>query len=140
MNSVVGPVEQAVTSDGVSIAFQAIGQGPPMLVLPTPGFPLRYEEAAATKGGLRQKVHDSCSIVSWESPGIGLSDRSAVDFSMDAWVRHATAVAERLRPPVPVYAGTFSGPVAITLAAQRPDLVSHLVLVDTGVAGSDYCN
>ena len=137
MNSHVGPVEHVVAGDGVSIAYQGIGQGPPVLVIPTIGFPLRLEEEAMSSARLGAKLHNSCTFVSWEQRGIGLSDQTPTDFSVNAWVQDATAVAEALGPPVPVFARAFSGPVAVTLAAKRPDLVSELVLVDTGACAEE---
>ena len=139
LNSHVGPVEHVVAGDGVSIAYQGIGQGPPVLVIPTIGFPLRLEEETTTSSAtLGAKLQNSCTFVSWEQRGIGLSDQTPTDFSMNAWVQDAAAVAEALGPPVPVYGRTLSGPVAVTLAAKRPDLVSGLVLVDTGACAEEF--
>lgn len=137
MDSRVGPVEQTVASDGVPVAYQGIGQGPPVLWVPNPGFPLRIYEETVARPSLGPKLHRSCTLVSWEHRGIGYSDRSTADFSMDALIRDASAVVEAIGPPIPVFATAFSGPIAITLAAQRPDLVSQLVLVDTGAVGEE---
>jgi class 3 adenylate cyclase len=137
MGSQVGPVEYVAAGDGVSIAYQGVGQGPPVLLIPNNGFPLRLEEESIVIAGLLQKHQTSHTQGSLESRGFGYLDSVAPDFSIDGWVQDAVAVAEALGSPVPVYGRGFSGPVAIALVAQRPDLVSELVLVDTGAWGQE---
>jgi len=66
-----------------------------------------------------------------------MSDRSVVDFSLDAWIKDASAVAESVGGPMPVYAHSTQGPAALAFAARRPDLVSHLILLATGSSGAE---
>jgi class 3 adenylate cyclase len=66
-----------------------------------------------------------------------MSDRSVTDFSLDAWVADAAAVAESVGHPLPVYASGLQGPAAIAFAVRRPDLVSHLILMATGANGAE---
>jgi class 3 adenylate cyclase len=68
---------------------------------------------------------------------MGMSDRSVADFSLNAWIADAAAVAESVGHPLPVYASGLAGPAAIAFAVHHPDLVSHLILRATGAVGEE---
>jgi class 3 adenylate cyclase len=133
----VGPVEYVTSADGVAIAFQRFGQGPTILLFPTLPRVLRVHpevEVLRGSGDLAQLT----SVVMWDPRGFGMSDRDAAPTSLDAWIKDATAVAEAVGAPLPVYASAQSGPIAIAFAAQRPDLVSHLILAHTLANGAGF--
>jgi class 3 adenylate cyclase/pimeloyl-ACP methyl ester carboxylesterase len=75
----------------------------------------------------------------WYDPrGTGLSDRDAIDFSMEAMMRDLEAVIDRtgLRS-FAVSAFVDAVPIAVTYAATFPDRVSHLMLIDGWTNSSD---
>jgi class 3 adenylate cyclase len=75
----------------------------------------------------------------WYNPrGTGLSDREAVDFSMEAMMRDLEAVIERSGLQSFVVMAIGDGvPVAVTYAATFPGHVSHLILIDGWTNHSD---
>ncbi len=83
-------IQYAKTSDGVSIAFCVMGDGPPLVFVPPPPFchvQLDWDTSFHFKGWAR-----AFRFVWYDSRGTGLSDRDAIDFSMDAMLRDIEAV------------------------------------------------
>ena len=66
-----------------------------------------------------------------------MSDSPVTDMSVEAWAADAEAIIEAVGPPLPVYASSLEGPIALLLVYQRPDLVSHLILSSTGADGQE---
>jgi len=84
-------IQYAKTSDGVNIAYAEFGEGRPLIVVGSPGlchaalsckvFEYFYRPLAA-----------SFRVVDYDSRGAGLSDRDAIDFSMEAMISDLEAV------------------------------------------------
>jgi class 3 adenylate cyclase len=132
-------IQYAKTSDGVSIAFWTIGEGPPILWLPasvavSTSFLWRLE------GPRRQfeRLSATRKLIQLDFRGMGDSDRDAPDRSLKAYVLDVEAVAGRLALDRFALMGPiWSGPVAIACAARLADRVSHLILAETAAQGSD---
>ena len=115
------------TSDGVNIAYYAVGNGPPLLNVEFPSNLLAtwkmqrpYYEAASR----------IFTLISYDARGFGLSDRNITDFSIDAMVLDIEAVlddagVETVRM---LATGGWTAPVAVAFAARHPTRVSQLVL------------
>jgi len=120
-------IQYARTSDGVSIAYYAIGNGPPLLNVEFPSSLL-----AAWK--LQQQYYEiaagAFTLISYDARGFGLSDRSVTDFSIDGMVCDIEAVLDRLGiKSVRILAnGGWTTPVSVAFAARHPESVSNLVL------------
>src|SRR5262249_50796447 len=76
------------------------------------------------------------TVVRWDRPGFGLSDRHAVDLSAEGEL----ALLDRLggsfgAASVAVLAADDAGPTMVRLAARRPGLVSRLALFGTAADG-----
>ena len=111
-------IQYAKTSGGVSIAYSEAGEGRPLISMGSPGFShaeLSWETFSAITQPLAAKYH----VVSYDSRGTGLSDRSAIDFSMEAMMRDLEAVVERTGFNSFVLAAWTSGvPIAVTLRSR----------------------
>lgn len=128
------PVHFAHASDGVTIAFGAIGGGRPLLLVPgwishveldmeNPHY-ARFIEAL-TSGGRRR-------VIRLDMRGTGLSDREISDTSVRSRARDIEAVIDHMGlESVAVFAWSMGGPPAIVYAAEHPDKVSHLILHGT---------
>jgi class 3 adenylate cyclase len=124
----------ARASDGVTIAYSTMGEGPPLLVGPSwvshlememdnPAHVEFYE--GLSQGGQRR-------LIRFDVRGCGLSDRRVEDISMEARARDLEAVIDHLGlDSVAIFASSHSGPPAIIYAATHPEKVSHLVLYAT---------
>jgi len=130
-------IQYAKTSDGVSIAFCVMGEGTPLVMVPPP--PLSHAQLAwETWGYLLKPLAQRFRVVWYDSRGSGLSDRDAVDFSMEAMVRDLDAVVAQTALERFALCSIGDGvPIAVTSAAAWPERVSHLILVDGWVKNSD---
>ena len=131
-------IQYARTSDGVDIAFATAGDGPPLLVVPAP--PLTHVHAAwETFAHLYQPLAERFHLVWFDSRGTGLSDRDAIDFSMDAMIRDLEAVAGGAGlTDFALSAVDASVPIAVTYATIHPEKISSLILADGLTKFSDY--
>jgi class 3 adenylate cyclase len=130
-------IQYAKTTDGIDIAFATAGDGPPLLVVPSTPFShvqAVWETLAHTYQPLAERFH----LVWYDSRGSGLSDREAIDFSMDAMVRDLEAVVESAGLTSFAMSARVNGvPIAATYAASRPEKILSLVLVDGWMKVSD---
>lgn len=118
------------TSDGVSIAYFAIGSGRTLVYMPP--MPWTHIELEWNVDDLRraaETVAQAGKYIRYDGRGCGLSERSARDFSLEAMVRDLEAVVEAVEPgPFALMATQWMAMPALRYALQRPDRVSALVL------------
>ena len=123
-------VQYAKTSDEVDIAFASLGEGPPLVTLPL--FAISHVQRLwAMFPNVFQSLTRTFRLIWYDSRGTGLSDRDAIDFSMEAMMRDLEAVIDRTG--LQEFAvSTFwdAVPIALTYATTFPDRVSHLNLID----------
>jgi len=131
-------VQYAKTSDGVNIAFASTGEGPPLVRVSNPGYSHVQRDWAIFADHFNQLAR-SFRLISYDSRGTGLSDRDAIDFSMEAMVNDFEAVVDRTGlPSFAVLAFGDAVPMAVTYAVGLPDRVSHLILIDGWTNPADY--
>ena len=122
-------VQYAKSSDGVSIAYCAIGEGLPLFTVNpcVSHVQLEWQLYPQFYGALAR----SFRLIWYDSRGTGLSQRDNLDFSLAARLRDLTAVIDRTKTETFVVAGfNLGAPIAIAYAAQAPDHISHLIVVD----------
>jgi len=136
-------IRYCTTADGASIAYYTMGEGHPLVVTSyviwshlrlQPSF-REYQRSRSGQG-----LGRGLQVIRLDARGTGLSDRLSLDFSMGARLLDLEAVVERLKLRRFAILGSVHGaPAAIAYAAEHPERVSHLILVD-GYArgGSDY--
>jgi pimeloyl-ACP methyl ester carboxylesterase len=118
--------------DGVRLVCRDYGgDGLPVLLLH--GLAGHSEEWAETASWLTRRHR----VVALDARGHGRSERVPADVSPEAHVADAAFVVERLGlSPVVVVGQSLGGVTALGLAADRPDVVQGLVLVDASPAGA----
>jgi class 3 adenylate cyclase len=127
----VQPAIQYVrTADGVRIAYWELGEGAPLVVMPsTPYTHVRLEWEIPECREWYQRLSRGRRLVRYDSRGFGLSDRQVADFSLEAQILDLEAVVDRLGlGTFALFASGDSGLVAIAYAARHPEHVSHLLL------------
>jgi len=130
-------VQYARTSDGVSIAFASMGEGPPLVRVISPGF-AHVQRDWTTFPGALQPLTRTFRLIWYDPRGSGLSDRDEIDFSMEAMMRDLEAVIDRTGlESFAILAMASSVPVAVTYAATFADRVSHLICIDGWANSSD---
>jgi pimeloyl-ACP methyl ester carboxylesterase len=124
-------LEFVLERDGVRLTgLDFGGEGPPVLLLH--GLAGYAGEWAETAGWLTERSH----VAAFDARGHGGSERLPADVSRAAHAADALFVIERLSlGPTVVVGQSLGGQVAMLVAAERPDLVRGLVVVD----GSPDC-
>jgi pimeloyl-ACP methyl ester carboxylesterase len=131
-------IQYARTSDGVNIAFATWGRGRP-IVLPSNvwgniGWLVKLPDV-----WLNLFSRLGWRLVTFDGRGMGLSDRTQTDFSLEARLKDLEAVVSALAADsFGVFAFSLSGFAAIAYAAEHPERVSHLILSDTFASGAEY--
>ncbi|MEE9298840.1 MAG: adenylate/guanylate cyclase domain-containing protein [Acidimicrobiia bacterium] len=124
------PIQYCRTSDGVNIAFWAMGDGQPLVAMPTmPWSHLQQEWSIPEVHRWYEDLGRDRLLVRYDGRGFGLSQREAPAMSLEAEVLDLVAVVDRLGlDTFDLYAGLHSGPPAIAYAVRFPERVEHLVL------------
>jgi len=131
-------IQYAKTSDGVNIAYYAIGQGPAVLYI---SMPLSHLEAEWQIDPLRMAFTAAAqrsTFVRLDPRGFGLSDRDPDDFAIDSLVLDIEAVVDRLGlDELSIYSAGYATMTALVYAARHPDKVTHLVLSQPAASWED---
>jgi len=134
-------IQYAKTSDGVSIAYYTMGEGPALLsYAPLGGHSnLRLEWQYPELRQWFERLAENHTLVRLDGRGWGLSQRVGFEFSVEGYLLDQEAVMERAgleRHAIFALAGTVS--YAIAYAARNPDQVSHLILWEPFQLGTPY--
>ncbi len=123
-------IQYAKTPDGVSIAYWTMGSGPPLIHMPPVVWShIQLELENDEWRGWHEVLSIHRTLVRYDLPGTGLSDREPVDFSVERQVTDLHALVEHLgTDKVSLFAPVDSGPAAIQYTAEHPDRISHLLL------------
>lgn len=133
-------IRYCTTTDGLSIAYYAMGGGPTLVVASTVlssnvRYPMMFmPEYQRTGEGIGRGMR----LVRYDSRGTGMSDRSALDFSLEARIRDLDAVVAKLGlADFALAASTYGCLAAVEYAARNPGKVSKLVLSNPVVDGGE---
>ncbi len=117
------------TKDGVNIAVACVGQGMPLVCIPTWATHLEYDWQSPIRGPLCRFLADRFRLVRYDGRGFGLSDRNVADISFATFERDLEAVVDALGLRTYALLGISQGAAtAIAHAARYPGRVSKVVL------------
>jgi pimeloyl-ACP methyl ester carboxylesterase len=117
-----------------------MGAGPPIVCASNVlwshlGYQVSFREYARSRHG--QGLGNGRTVVRYDARGTGLSDRSSLDFSLEARLADLTAVVDELGlEKFAVFGRSQATPAAMAYAHQFPGRVSHLVLLNPFAHGS----
>ena len=132
-------IQYAQTTDGVSIAFWALGQGPALVHMPLVFSHIQMEWQIPECRRWYERLAEKRMLVRYDHRGVGLSDRDRTDYSGDTLMLELEAVVHRLGLEKFALLGLqTSGPTAIAYAARHPERVSHLILWCAYARASDW--
>jgi pimeloyl-ACP methyl ester carboxylesterase/DNA-binding CsgD family transcriptional regulator len=120
------------------IAYSVAGTGPPLLCDPGWITHLRQQLELYSFGPFVERLAERFTVIRYDKPGCGLSDREGTDLSFDGQVAAALAVADavgagRFR----LFGASQAGQLAAAIAARHPGRVEALVLYGTCASGRD---
>jgi pimeloyl-ACP methyl ester carboxylesterase/DNA-binding CsgD family transcriptional regulator len=130
-------VRYCVTPAG-RVAYSTAGAGPPLLCDSGWITHLRGQLELFSFGSFMERLAERFTVIRYDKPGCGLSDRDGIDLSFDGQVAAALAVADavgarRFR----LFGASQGGQLAAALAARYPDRVEALVLYGMCASGRD---
>jgi pimeloyl-ACP methyl ester carboxylesterase len=118
--------------DGVRLAYDVAGAGPPVLF--SRGWVTNLAHLQRTPGfsDYLRALARHHAVVRYDGRGNGLSDRDAPSYRLDDLVADLEAVADAAGlDRFDLYGSCYGGPPAIAFAARHPDRVRRLVLEGT---------
>jgi pimeloyl-ACP methyl ester carboxylesterase len=119
-----------VEVDGLRVAYERRGSGPPLVLLH--GI---LDDARMWRAQLEHGLTDDFDVVAWEAPGCGNSDDPPDGFDAADYARCLIGLVEQLGLERPAFAGlSWGSGLALELWRLRPDLPRALVLA-SGYAG-----
>ena len=133
-------IRYAKTSDGVSIAYYAMGSGPAVIDLgPAPASHLRMEFQIPEIRTWYERFAGQRTFIRIDGRGTGLSEREISEYSVDSLVLDLEAVSKSLGlDHFTVLGQVNSGLAAITYAARHPEQVDALILWCAYARGSEF--
>jgi class 3 adenylate cyclase len=131
-------IQFAKTSDGVSIAFWELGNGPALIYMPPTPRHVHLDWQHSEARQLYEWLASQHRLIRLDARNTGFSDRGVRDVSLEARQLDIKAVCERLQlDNLVVFGHGGSASTAIGFAALNPDRVSRLILADATVGFSD---
>jgi class 3 adenylate cyclase len=123
-------VQYGQTKDGVSIAFWTLGEGPPLVQMPSAPISPALRAWLTPEGRhWYERLATGHTLIRYDNRGCGDSQPDAIDYSMEANLLDLQAVIDKLSLDQFVLFGYLgSVPQAIAYVVQNPDRVSRLIL------------
>jgi DNA-binding winged helix-turn-helix (wHTH) protein/pimeloyl-ACP methyl ester carboxylesterase len=117
------------TNDGVNLAVSCVGQGVPLVSIPTWATHLQHDWNSPARAKLWHHLAERFCLIRYDGRGFGLSDRDVADMSFATRERDLEAVVDALHLDryalLAISAGTAT---AIAHAARHPERVLKMVL------------
>jgi len=136
-------VRYCTTEDGVRIAYTSLGGGPALIMLgDSPAqfsiFLYGDRHSFLASADFPLGVGPRRRLILFDDRGIGLSQRGLDDYSLSARLLDLDAVVDACElNDFDLMGNSFSGPLAVTYAANNPTRVSHLRLRATFARAAD---
>jgi pimeloyl-ACP methyl ester carboxylesterase len=117
---------EAVRAFGLEIAYERVGQGPPLVLVHGAGDDSRIWQPQL------DALADELTVVAWDEPGAGRTRDLPAGFGLADYANCLGALIEALAlGPAHVAGLSWGGTVALELYRHRPELVETLILADT---------
>ncbi len=120
------------------VAYSTVGAGPALLFDSGWITDLRGQLELFSFGSFVERLAERFTVIRYDKPGCGLSDRDGIDVSFDGQVTAALAVADAVGASrFRVFGASQGGQLAAAIAARYPDRVEALVLYGMCASGRD---
>ena len=120
------------------IAYTSQGAGPPLLCDSGWVTHLRRQLELFSFADFIGRLAERFTVIRYDKPGCGLSDREGTDLSFEAQVAAALAVADAVRADrFRLFGASQGGQIAAAIAARHPERVEALVLYGTCANGGE---
>src|SRR5215467_11502740 len=120
------------------VAYSTAGAGPPLLCDSGWITHLTAQLELFSFASFMARLAERFTVIRYDKPGCGLSDRDGIDLSFDGQVAAALAVADAARADrFSLFGASQAGQLAAAIAAKCPERVEALVLYGTCANGAD---
>jgi pimeloyl-ACP methyl ester carboxylesterase/DNA-binding CsgD family transcriptional regulator len=120
------------------VAYSASGGGPPLLMDSGWVSHLSGQLELFSFGDFVGRLAERFTVIRYDKPGCGLSDRDRADLSFDGQVAAALAVADAVRADrFHLFGASQGGQLAAAIAAGHPDRVAALAVYGMCASGRD---
>jgi class 3 adenylate cyclase len=131
-------IQYTKTSDGISIAYWTMGQGPPLVYLA--GMLSSHTRMELQRPSVRsfyERLSQQRQLIRYDCRASGLSDRNVSDYSVEGLLLDLEAVVDRLDlDSFSLFAQARAALAAVTYAARNPERVSRLILWNPSLGSS----
>jgi class 3 adenylate cyclase len=127
------PRTRYASCSDVDIAYQVLGDGPTdMLVLPGPSIPIDTIDAEPSMYRFHRRLASFSRVIRLDQRGVGMSSRVSQDvIGPEYWAKDAIAVMDAVgSEQATIFAPGFASMTGLVLAADYPERVSNLVIVN----------
>jgi pimeloyl-ACP methyl ester carboxylesterase/DNA-binding CsgD family transcriptional regulator len=132
------PVIRYCATPAGRVAYSATGSGPPLLCDSGWVTHLRGQLDLFAFAEFIDRLAQRFTVIRYDKPGCGLSDRDGGDLTLGGQVSAALAVADAVRADrFSLFGASQGGQLAAALAARHPDRVDALVLYGMCASGAD---
>jgi pimeloyl-ACP methyl ester carboxylesterase/DNA-binding CsgD family transcriptional regulator len=132
------PAIRYCTTPAGRVAYSTAGAGPPLLCDSGWITHLRGQLELFSFASFMARLAERFTVIRYDKPGCGLSDRDGIDLSFDGQVAAALAVADAARAGrFSLFGASQAGQLAAAIAARCPERVESLVLYGTCASGAD---
>jgi pimeloyl-ACP methyl ester carboxylesterase/DNA-binding CsgD family transcriptional regulator len=136
-----GPVRPTIrycATPAGRVAYTTSGTGPALLCDTGWITHLRVQLELSSFGSFTERLAERFTVIRYDKPGCGLSDRDGIDLSFDGQVAAALAVADAVGASrFRLFGASQGGQLAAAIAARYPERVTGLVLYGMCASGSD---
>jgi pimeloyl-ACP methyl ester carboxylesterase/DNA-binding CsgD family transcriptional regulator len=134
----VTPTIRYAASPAGRVAYSLTGSGPALLCDSGWVTHLRGQLDLFAFGRFVARLAERFTVIRYDKPGCGLSDRDGIDLSFEGQVAAALTVADAARADhFSVFGASQGGQLAAAIAARHPGRVDALALYGTCACGSD---
>jgi pimeloyl-ACP methyl ester carboxylesterase/DNA-binding CsgD family transcriptional regulator len=134
----VGPTIRYCATPAGRVAYSASGAGPALLCDSGWITHLRGQLGLCSFGSFVERLAERFTVIRYDKPGCGLSDRDGIDLSFDGQVAAALAVADALGVGrFCLFGASQGGQLAAAIAARYPERIEALVVYGMCASGSD---
>jgi pimeloyl-ACP methyl ester carboxylesterase/DNA-binding CsgD family transcriptional regulator len=134
----VRPTVRYCATPAGRVAYSVSGAGPALLCDSGWITHLRGQLELCSFGSFVERLAERFTVIRYDKPGCGLSDRDGIDLSFEGQVAAALAVADAVGADrFSLFGASQGGQLAAAIAARYPERVEALVLYGTCASGGD---
>jgi pimeloyl-ACP methyl ester carboxylesterase/DNA-binding CsgD family transcriptional regulator len=120
------------------VAYSVAGHGPPLLFDSGWVTHLTGQSELFAFSAFMARLCEQFTVIRFDKPGCGLSDREVADLSFESQVTSALAVADAAgATELSLFGASQGGQIVATIAARHPERVRQLVVYGMCASGAD---